>query len=166
MFVFVSQNRTYCCMSCVLWLVADNGSWTITEALIRRCLKSVKCKVLYVLSFKIDQLRKYRQARFWPPYFGMCKIFCSSIALRIVYRIIDAFEGRNRQKKTATNKEEKSALSPRQCAVSQVDRNDGKTTWTALLIASVSPIFFRSGPQWLRAVCRAQKNAQEKEIWL
>ena len=31
-------------------------------------------------------------------------------------------------KKTATNEEEKSALSSRQCNVSQVERNDGKTT--------------------------------------
>ena len=31
-------------------------------------------------------------------------------------------------KKTDINEEEKSALSPRQCTVSQVDRNDGKTT--------------------------------------
>ena len=36
------------------------------------------------------------------------------------------FEGRNHQK-TATN-EEKSALSPKQCTVSQGNHNDGKTT--------------------------------------
>ena len=42
------------------------------------------------------------------------------------HSIITVFEGRNRQK-TATNEEEESALSPRQCTVSQVDRNDGKT---------------------------------------
>ena len=39
---------------------------------------------------------------------------------------IGAFE-RNFQK-TATNEEEKSSLSPRQCTMSQVNRNDGKTT--------------------------------------
>ena len=37
-----------------------------------------------------------------------------------------AFEGRNHQK-MATNVKEKNALSPRQCTVSQVDCNNGKT---------------------------------------
>ena len=80
-----------------------------------------------------DQRCKHQQARFWHPYFGMSKVFCSSITLRkkeplIVNSIIGAFEGRNRQKKkTATNEEEKNALSPRQGTVSQVDCNDGKT---------------------------------------
>ena len=32
----------------------------------------------------------------------------------------------------ATNEEEKSALSLRQCDVSQINRNDGRTTWIAL----------------------------------
>ena len=39
----------------------------------------------------------------------------------------------------ATNEEEKNALSPRQCTVSQVDCNDGKTTWISHWIASYSP---------------------------
>ena len=29
-----------------------------------------------------DQRHKNQQARFWPPYFGMCKVFCSEITLR------------------------------------------------------------------------------------
>ena len=66
-------------------------------------------------------------------------------------------------KKTATN-EEKSALSPRQCTMSQLNRNNGKTTWIALWIAST--LSSRSGPQWLLAVCRPRKNALGKEIWL
>ena len=33
----------------------------------------------------------------------------------------------------------KSALSQRQCTVSQVDHNDSKTTWIALQIASAPP---------------------------
>ena len=44
----------------------------------------------------------------------------------MLYSITGAFERRNRQK-TATD-EEKSTLSPGLCSVSQVDRNDGKTT--------------------------------------
>ena len=68
-------------------------------------------------------------------------------------------------KKTATSEEEKSALSPRQCTVSQVDHNDGKTTCIAFWIASAPTLFSRSSPQELLAVCRPQKNAPGKEIW-
>ena len=61
----------------------------------------------------------------------MHKVFRSLITLRkeepsISYNIIGVFEGSNHQK-MATNEEERSALSPRQCTVSQVDHNDGKT---------------------------------------
>ena len=57
-----------------------------------------------------------------------------------------AFEGRNHKKKTATNEEEKGALSSRQCAVSQVGHNDSKTPWIALRIFSVPSLFSVSGP--------------------
>ena len=50
-------------------------------------------------------------------------------------------------KKMATNEEEKSALSPRQYTVSQVNRNDGNTIWIAFRIASVPTLFSRSCPQ-------------------
>ena len=66
----------------------------------------------------------------------------------------------------ATKEEEKSALSPRQCTMSQVNCNDSKTTWIALRIASAPTLFSRSVPQWLLAVFRPQKNAPGKEIWL
>ena len=49
--------------------------------------------------------------------------------------------------------------------MSQVDRNNGKTTWIALRIASMPTLFSKSGPQELQAVCRPQKKVQEKEIW-
>ena len=68
--------------------------------------------------------------------------------------------------KMATNEEEKSTLSPRQCTMSQVDRDDGKTTWIALRIASTPTLFSWSSPQQLPAVCRPQKNAPEKKMWL
>ena len=75
-----------------------------------------------------------------------------------------------RLKEEITNKwpqmKEKSALSPRQCTKSQVNLNNDKTTRIALLIASAPPLFSRSGPQQLLAVCRSQKNATGKEIWL
>ena len=79
------------------------------------------------------------------------------------YSITDAFVGRNRQKAAAN--EEVNALSTRQCTVSQVDRNDGKTTWIALRIVSALTLFSRSGPQWLLTVCKPKKNAPEKKIW-
>ena len=70
--------------------------------------------------------------RFWAPYFIMHTVFYSSITLRkeepsilnIIWRYW-CIEGRNCER-TTPNEEEKSALSPRQCTVSQVDRNDGK----------------------------------------
>ena len=63
----------------------------------------------------------------------------------------------------ATTEEEKSALSPRQCTVSQVDCNNGKIIWIALRIGSAPTLFSRSSPQWLLAVCRPLKNAPERE---
>ena len=47
-----------------------------------------------------------------------------------------------------------------------VNCNDGKTTWIALRIASTPTLFYRSVPWWLLAICRSQKNAPGKEIWL
>ena len=49
---------------------------------------------------------------------------------------------------------------------SQVNRKNGKTTWISLWIASISTLFSKSGPQQLLTVCRPQKNAPWKEIWL
>ena len=34
-----------------------------------------------VKAFQSDQRRKHQQARFWPVYFGMRKVFCSPITL-------------------------------------------------------------------------------------
>ena len=49
---------------------------------------------------------------------------------RIIYSIIGTFEGKKKKKKKkkATNEEIKCALSPRQCTVSQVNYNNGKST--------------------------------------
>ena len=58
----------------------------------------------------------------------------------------------------------KSALSPRQCTVSQVNFNNRKTTWIARPIASATTLFSKSGPKQLLAVCRPQKNAPGREI--
>ena len=65
----------------------------------------------------------------------------------------------------ATNEEEK-VLFYQDNALSQVDCNDSKTTWIALWIASAPTLFFRSSSLRLLAVCRSQKNAPGKEIWL
>lgn len=54
--------------------------------------------------------------------------------------VIGASEGIHREKMT-WNEEEKSAISSRQCTVSEVGRNDGKTASILLWIASASTIF-------------------------
>ena len=66
----------------------------------------------------------------------------------------------------AANEQEKSALLPRQCAMSQVARYHGEIEWIELRIASTTTIFTGSGPQQLLPVCRPQKNAPRKEILL
>jgi hypothetical protein len=67
-------------------------------------------------------------------------------------------------KKTTSHEEEKSALSPRQCTVSQVDRNDGQIARIGLQIASTPPLFSSFGSQLLLPVRRPEKNARRKEI--
>ena len=61
---------------------------------------------------------------------------------RILYCIIGAFEG----SKKRLQMKKKNVLSPRQCILSQVHRNDGKTTWILLRIAFAPILFSRSGP--------------------
>ena len=84
-----------------------------------------------------DQRRKYQQARFRPLYFGMHKVFCSSITVRkeepsianiikhywCVWKKIKKMIKKKKKKKKnhqkmATN-EKKSALSSRHCTMSQ-----------------------------------------------
>ena len=67
-------------------------------------------------------------------------------------------------KKTTINEEVKSALSPKQCIVSQVNCNDEKITWITLQIASAPILSSRCGPQQLLAVCRSQKNTPGKVL--
>ena len=126
-----------------------------------------------VKAIQSNQKCKHQQVRFWPPYFGMSKVFCSSVTLTKegtinskYYIALLVHLKEEIAKKMATNEEEKSALSLRQCTVSQVDCNNGKTTWITLQTASTPTLFSRSGPQQLLAVCRPQKNAPGKEIWL
>ena len=58
----------------------------------------------------------------------------------------------------------KRALSLRQSTMSQVDYNDGKTTWIALRMASAPSLFFRSGPSdsWLFAYLK--RMLKEKRV--
>ena len=48
---------------------------TLTKAMTRIIVQQAK-------PVQSDQRRKHHQASFWPPYLGMCKVFCSSITLR------------------------------------------------------------------------------------
>ena len=74
------------------------------------------------------------------------------------------FYGRNCQK-TATNEEEKCALSPRQCIMSQVDCNDGKTIWIALRIASALILFSRSGSPAITSCLQTSKEcSRERDL--
>lgn len=61
--------------------------------------------------------------------------------LWILDGVIGAFEEK-KSEKMAPSDEKISALLPRQCIVSQVDRNNSKT-------ASIAHLLFRFGPQWL-----------------
>ena len=85
--------------------------------------------------------------------------------LRILYGVIGAFKERNCKKMTP-NEQEKSALSPKQCTASQVDRNDVKITWIALWIAFPSTVFSGSVSQWLLPVYKPKKNTPGNETWL
>ena len=75
--------------------------------------------------------RKHQKARFWPLNFGMCKLFCSSITLRkektinSEYYIALLVRLKEEIAKNGHKWTKKSALSPRQCTVSHVDRNNG-----------------------------------------
>ena len=116
---------------------------------------------------------KHQQAKFWSLYFGMCKVFLFINYLEKGRTINNEYyiallvcSKEEITRKNSHKWRRKSALSPRQCTVSQVDYYDGKTTWIALWIASTTTLFSRSGPQQLLAVSRPWKNAPRKEIWL
>ena len=115
---------------------------------------------------------KSQLVRFWPQYFGILTVFYPSITLRkeepsianIIWRYLCVW--REKFKKATTNEKKESALSPRQCTVSQVDHNKGKIAQIALWIASPSTLLSGSGSQRLLPVCRPKKNAPGIEIWL
>jgi hypothetical protein len=81
---------------------------------------------------------------------------------RVLQGVIGAFKRWNQEKRPHLKK--KSAVSSRQCTVSQINQNDGEIAWNRLRNASSSTVFSRSGPQWLFSVCRPQQNACWKEI--
>lgn len=58
--------------------------------------------------------------------------------------------------------EENSALSSRQCTVSQVDKNDGNNTENALPIVSASTTFARFGPYLLLSIHRPSGFAAKR----
>ena len=96
-----------------------------------------------VKAIQSDQRRKHQQAihLFWNVQ-GILFIDYLEKGRTIYSRYYIALEVRLMEeiaKKTAKNEEVKSALSPRQCTVSQVDRNDGK-------IKICSPNCFRTRP--------------------
>ena len=72
---------------------------------------------------------------------------------------------KKKKKKTATS-EEKELFHQDNAPCHKFITTMTKTTWIALWIASTPTLLSRSGPQQLLAVCRPQKNAPGKEIWL
>ena len=106
-----------------------HGSTTSLRSQIS-CQLSGQQKVKAVQS---DQRRKLQQARFWPRYFGMRKVIFfinylgkgRTINSEYYIILLGCLKEKIAKKRP---QEEKIALSPRQCTVSQVDCNDGKTT--------------------------------------
>ena len=124
-----------------------------------------------VKAIQSDQRRKHQQARFWPLYFRIRKVFFfidyheKGRTINSEYNISGAFEERNR-KKTATNQEEKSAHSPRQCTMSQINQNDTKTTGIAFRIASRTRSILDIWPPVTTGCLQTSKECSRKEIWL
>ena len=100
----------------------------------------------------------------------MHKVFCSSIILEkkesSIVNIIQYYWciWWKKSSKNGYKWRGKSASSPIQCTMSQVDCNNGKITWIAFQIASAPTLFFRSYPQQLLALCRPQKVLQGKRF--
>ena len=65
-------------------------------------------------------------------------------------------------KKQPQMKKEKGALSTRHCTISQVNHNDGKTTWIALWIAFAPTLFYRSGPPTATSCLQTSKERSKK----
>ena len=116
-----------------------------------------------------DQKCKHQQAWLWFPYFGIHKVFCSSITLTKEKTInskyhITLFLHLKEEIIKKQPQMKKRMLFYQDCVTSQSQQ--WQNTWIALRIASVPTLFSRSGPQQLVAVCRPQKNVRGKEIWL
>ena len=127
----------------------------------------------WVKAVQSDQKHKHQQVRFWPSYWDAQGILFinylekgRTINTRYYIALLVHLKEEIAKKRPQIKKKKKSALSPRKCTMSQIDCNNGKTTWIALWIASAPTLFSRSGPQWVLAVCRPRKNAPGKEIWL
>ena len=124
-------------------------------------------------SIQNDQRHKHRKARFWPPLFwdeqGILFIDYIEKGRTINSKYYIALLEHLKEeiaKKWPQIKKEKSALLPRQYTISQVNRNNDKTTWIAFRTASTPTLSSRSGHKRLLVVCRPQKNAPGEEIWL
>ena len=77
---------------------------------------------------------------------------------RLLHCLIGSIGRRNQEEKASHGKEE-TAVSARQCTGPQVDENDGEIERSTIRIASIPPIFTRSGPIRFLPVCKSQKDA-------
>ena len=115
-----------------------------------------------------DQRRKHQQEKFCHPYFGMRWVFCSSITLRkekpSIANIIEYywFVWRKKSQKNSHKWRRKNCSFTRTMHRITSRLQWWQTTSIAFRIASASILFSKSGPQWLLAIWRPQKNASEK----
>ena len=72
---FNPTKRSFCIN---MWQWMKHGSTTSLWSQISSQLNRQQ----HVKSVKSDQRRKHHQARFWPSYLGMRKVFCSLITMR------------------------------------------------------------------------------------
>ena len=109
---FNATKRSFCVN---MWQWMKHGSTTSLQSQIN-CHYSVQQQVIAIQS---DQRRKHQLAKFWSPYFGMRKVFFSSITLRkkkIIgcecHKALLVHLKEEIAEKMASNEEEKSARSP------------------------------------------------------
>ena len=157
---FYATKKSFCINMCQ-WM--KHRSTTSLRSQIS-CQMSGKQQVKVI---QCNQRRKHQQARFWPPqgilfidYLEKRRTINSEYHIALLVHLNEEIAKKQQKIK------KKSSLLPRQCTVSQIDRSDSKTIWIALWTASTPTLFSRSGPQQLLAICRSQKNAPGKEIWL
>ena len=158
------RNKPRFCVG--MWQWTKPGSITILRSQSGRQPSGLQS----VRSDQSGQKRKSGLIRLWPQYFGMLMEFCSSTTFKKVRRSIANVTLANwcvwRTKSVRNGSKWKSALSPRQCAVSQVARYHDEIEWIELRIASAPTIFTGLAPRDYYLFADLKKITPRKEILL